>query len=99
MLGAVSSGISTGNVILITEVGAVLLAVLGIAWKGGSMAGVLRAEQHEMQRMIAETKARVETMQSVELEKMRGQIQSLQTTIAVLQAAGAKDPRPIRSTG
>ena len=84
--------VSAGNYILIAEVGAVLISILAIAWKGGSITSQLRVEQKEMQKMIAETKARVETIQSVEIERMRTQISTLQTALAVVQAARAVSP-------
>ena len=82
----------TGVNVIIGEVGAVLISILVIAWRGGAMTAQLRTEQKEMQKIIAETKARVETIQSVEMERMKGQIQTLQTALAVVQAAGGIVP-------
>jgi Tfp pilus assembly protein PilO len=90
VIGAVDQfgggGISTGSIILIVEVGGVLIAMLGFAYRTGARMEKLALEQKTMASIMAETRAKLDTMQSVEIERLRNQIQALATSVAVLQA-------------
>jgi len=91
MLGAVLNGGSP--LVLELEVGAVLLSLLGISWRGGSIISSLRTEQKGVVNDIAEIKKRIEVIQSQEIEHLRSQIATLTTALAVLQArAGVVTP-------
>jgi predicted PurR-regulated permease PerM len=76
---------SAESIVLIVEVGLVLIALAGIIWKGGNLVGELRTGQRNVVGDIAAINARIDTLQSTELSKMRDDLTRTTTATAELR--------------